>query len=311
MPPLVGDTTPWQPSEDLKSFEFSGEPTTSWIRYTHTVPSSDAWRKGLETAQPQYLRVEDFNAYNEGTSNFQKGFDFYSPRWVGDLGVECEVELAGNEGEIVLELVEGGVQFRCRFDVATGEAELSHAADAGFRPKATTSVKGPGVYRLALANVDDELFLWIDGKLIAFDAPTTYGPLENSRPTELDRAPAGIGARDIKARVSHLRVVRDIYYIAAKSQGGDNSQGEEFPLVADQFFVLGDNSAQSLDARFWRDERDGTSVNYVARELMIGKALMIYWPHGWYEISGTGIPFYIPIVDAPMYPNFARMGYVR
>jgi signal peptidase S26 family len=155
------------------------------------------------------------------------------------------------------------------------------------------------------------LFLWIDGKLIAFDAPTTYGPLENTRPTELDRAPVGIGAQGVKARVSHLRVVRDIYYIAAQFEGGDNPEGADFELSADQFFVLGDNSAQSLDARFWRDDRTNQRVPYVARELMIGKALLIYWPHGWYEIPGTGIPFYIPVVDAPMYPNFARMGYVR
>ncbi len=43
----------------------------------------------------------------------------------------------------------------------------------------------------------------------------------------------------------------------------------------DQFFVLGDNSAQSSDGRLWKGEY------WVDRELLIGKALFIYWPHGW------------------------------
>jgi hypothetical protein len=214
------------------------------------------------------------------------------------------------QGELILELVEGNVQFQCRFDVATGEAQMSHSAGPSFKPKAATHVRGPGIYRLAFVNVDDELLLWIDGKLMEFDAPTAYGPLPNTNPGELDFAPVGIAARGIKADVGHLRIVRDIYYLASRHQSqGDNPHGEDFVLDEDQFFVLGDNSAASLDARYW--EHYGNFVRYVDRELMIGKALLIYWPHGWYEIPGTGIPFYLPIVDAPMYPNFARMGYVR
>ena len=39
--------------------------------------------------------------------------------------------------------------------------------------------------------------------------------------------------------------------------------------------MLGDNSAQSSDGRLWVGEW------WVERELLIGKALFIYWPHGW------------------------------
>ena len=50
----------------------------------------------------------------------------------------------------------------------------------------------------------------------------------------------------------------------------------------DRFFVLGDNSAQSSDGRLWVGEW------WVERELLIGKALFIYWPHGWEVPSGGG-----------------------
>jgi signal peptidase I len=43
---------------------------------------------------------------------------------------------------------------------------------------------------------------------------------------------------------------------------------------------------------------------YVHRNLLIGKALYVYWPHSWNEIPGTKVPF-------PFYPNFGRMGLVR
>ena len=49
-----------------------------------------------------------------------------------------------------------------------------------------------------------------------------------------------------------------------------------YPLDADQYFPLGDNSPQSKDARLWID---GHTPHYVERQLLLGKALLIYWPH--------------------------------
>jgi signal peptidase I len=79
----------------------------------------------------------------------------------------------------------------------------------------------------------------------------------------------------------------------------------EFKLHKDQFLPMGDNSPQSSDGRFWsewtRDEY-GNPVNvphhYVERELLIGKALLIYWPHTWNR----------PI---PFTPNVTKMGRIR
>lgn len=62
---------------------------------------------------------------------------------------------------------------------------------------------------------------------------------------------------------------------------------EAYRLTEDQFFPMGDNSPQSEDARKWQ------APNYVERRFMIGRALMVYWPHTW---------------NSPLYwPNFNRM----
>jgi signal peptidase I len=73
----------------------------------------------------------------------------------------------------------------------------------------------------------------------------------------------------------------------------------DFELKADQFFVLGDNSSRSKDARLW-------AGNYwwVPRDLLIGKALFIYWPHSWDRLPFVDIP-------CPYFPNFSRMRLVR
>jgi signal peptidase I len=153
-----------------------------------------------------------------------------------------------------------------------------------------------------------------------------------------DLAPVRVAARDAKLSVTRFQVWRDIYYIAdkmdANRSGSDlitdfpstdwdvmeripvdpslwplfaNRRHVDFPLGEDQFFVMGDNSAESSDARLWGGDpdRDGhVSGQYLERRLLIGKALSVYWPHSWNRIPGTPIPF-------PLFPNFEDMRLVR
>jgi signal peptidase I len=79
-------------------------------------------------------------------------------------------------------------------------------------------------------------------------------------------------------------------------------------LKEDQFFMLGDNSANSQDGRLWgvygRREEGYSKGYWVSRELLIGKALFIYWPHSWDRTPYVNIP-------CPYFPNFSRMGLIR
>ncbi len=135
--------------------------------------------------------------------------------------------------------------------------------------------------------------------------------------------------------MSRLQVWRDIYYIAddwERNRGAEpvtdfphpfdqrlldlsndpnmwdrfgERQQANFPLNQDQLFVMGDNSAESSDARLWvNSERGRPGGPYLERRLLIGKALCVYWPHSWNRIPGTPIPF-------PLFPNFADMRLVR
>ena len=79
----------------------------------------------------------------------------------------------------------------------------------------------------------------------------------------------------------------------------------QFSLAEDQFLVLGDNGACSRDSRLW--ENSGFEF-YVKRELLIGKAIFVYWPHSWDEMP---IPFTDAKIPFPFFPNFEKMRLVR
>ncbi|NND99342.1 MAG: signal peptidase I [Pirellulaceae bacterium] len=85
-----------------------------------------------------------------------------------------------------------------------------------------------------------------------------------------------------------------------------------FTMQEDQFFPMGDNSPASLDARCWagtkalyqlpsdfeQDAYKWASASYVPRDLLVGKALLVFWPHPWSR-------------PVPFTPNFKRFKLIR
>ncbi len=366
--PKGGD--PWRVSADLKSFSTDGAaPDEVWMEYQHVVPSYHDWLRmlnieldlmfphaewdALGPINPQPQLINDFTAYNtegqlfpgaEAMRPLPEGLGYRSSdsvsglNWVGDLVLEFEMNSVNGNGEILVDLIQGGHEFLCRLDLAKGAATLEIPGVAGFHASSPSGIRGPGRHRVRFANVDNQLVLWLDGSVVQFDRPTSYDAsvVDTSRPTEEDLRPVRIGSRGAAVEVRHLRIFRDLYYIATRNprdntdfESGFNPypdrsaisdqtvsrflsdpgqwdafahrRAEEFPLQKDQFFMLGDNSASSSDGRLWE-----APERYVDRDLLIGKALFIYWPHGLDRIPGTKIHF-----PFGLFPNFARMRFVR
>jgi signal peptidase I len=344
----------WKVSDDTRSYQTDGTAQgETWIRYQHLVPSEKIWYEMLESRwspgqPPRPQLITDFYAFNTRVLR-GRVMEAYmlGLHWVGDLILDCELDSRGTSGIALLDLVKGGRHFRCAIDVADGKAELTIDGLDGWRRTAQTAVRGQGKHRVMFANADRQLLLWVDDKVVTFDSPPTYEGLDNEVPQAGsagggDLAPLGIGSRGAAISINHLRVWRDIYYIAVRhpmerigpindyqtndstvptmtrdelaeffctparwtdARGAsvfDQRQPATFPpLGEDQFFVLGDNSPYSADARLWTHEQ------YVARDLLVGKALFVYWPHPLnLNIPATNIS--IPIV-----PNFPKMGLIR
>jgi signal peptidase I len=264
--------------------------------------------------------------------------------WVGDLAVEADVEIESEGGLLELVLVEAGRLHRCKIDLATGQATLDidegrvpfrdGNGDTATELTTETPIRGAGRYRLRFSNVDNQLTLWVNNKLCNFAQDAIYGPTLQDRPRTGpadpgDLHPVRLGARQAAVTIRRLRVLRDIYYIATNSELAnttdyppsdagqraiqhlirpqrwaegdlfDRRKTVEFTMKKDQFFALGDNSPYSRDSRLWGRE------HYVERDMLIGKAVLIYWPHAWrIGIPGTGI-------SLPIIPNVQNMGLIH
>ncbi|MCL2744198.1 MAG: S26 family signal peptidase [Planctomycetaceae bacterium] len=157
------------------------------------------------------------------------------------------------------------------------------------------------------------------------------GALPRDRaPTAEDLTPASFGAVNASVKIEHLTVQRDLYYIACDANSTQQqcdllinpySNGHywsttentvhtvlstpelwkhfgktntvEITLGKDEFMMLGDNSAKSQDSRLWTTAGIPPSVN---RELLIGEAILVYWPHG-FRIPGTRLALVPNIFD--------------
>lgn len=257
----------WTTEDDNYTFDLTASPEESWLRYRHIVPDMAEW-DAIKNGRDPILQgkrgelVTDFYAYNSylnestETSTMVNGQSVPIPdrtqfwdrstgkNWVGDLAVECNVEIQSDSGEFVLDLVEGGWHFYCVFDVEAGTATLSMKDPTGTSqplkadPTVTTNtaVKGKGSYRMLFSNVDSELRLWVNDKLVEFGKPTTYGrdpqeeiflrPFYGGPDNPGDLAPAGVGGKSIAAKVTRLRMYRDKYYVAVKGRTGDPTDGD-------------------------------------------------------------------------------------
>ncbi len=354
----------WQISEDRQEYSLPATATMRWLRYRHLVPTPQDWqflRRGNPAAENSRRRgelISDYYAYND--QGYERNPNPPRPlrNWVGDLAVECEAKIQGDQGTLSFDLVEAGDHFVCEIDVATGQATL--LIDGGSRWEGAdalvgqTSVRGSGRYSFRFSNVDDQLRLWVGRSLVAFTAngqphsgsyqPGSVDSPQWSAQDPGDLLPVGVAGRGMQVTLTRLRVLRDIYYIAADSTDSQRPMGVnatdyrrphdarqiqrifadpttwstsglfadrcavEFELADEQYFPMGDNNPQSKDARLWAGPEqslfDGQDIridHYVGREMLIGKAFYIYWPHGW---NVANIRF-------PIVPNLPRMGRIR
>ena len=311
----------WTTGDDGRSFEVAcaaGE--TAMLRFRHLIPSAEAWERLLRTGdpgeQPQPELIRDVQPYNSGAEG--RGH-----RWVGDLGVEIDLESRAAGGMLTIDLVEAGKRHSLVFDLKEGSV-VANWPGAAERAVARCAVRGAGSWRILAANVDDALTLFVDGRPIEFDRPVTWrrsiDEVTAARPVTRgaepganepsDLAPIGIKASGASLRIGGLRVFADTYYIASRELEvfrGGKPELERFSasLEEGQYFMLGDNSSASKDGRAW------DRVHYVDRHLITGRALLVFWPHAVPARWSVPLRFRGFEVRLPSWPNFARMRFVR
>lgn len=182
---------------------------------------------------------------------------------VHDFLVEFDLVPQEGNGVFCCQLTDGQDTVTVEVPIGSvGEARL--ILEKGSTPRVVSGVKlemgRPS--RLGMAFVDRRVMCLLDGKELfpAYDLPAVPPRAEVSRPMQL-------GLRNASVIVRNVRLFRDIYYTSS----GHNAVQGEYPLGPNEYFVLGDNSANSDDSRWWR-------IAGVPEEAFIGKPFLLHQP---------------------------------
>ena len=234
--------------------------------------------------------VYDSSAGNDfrATYAYDEVKDYPYLPFCSDLMVRFYVSRSGGQGQIGIGLSKYGIFYRASMDSA-GEMVISRLIDGQesilARDLAEPTADGKATL-VKFANVDHRLVFRVGDKEVIYDM--------GRRPDD-----AGVRRVDTKPQaeifgsgnltLSHLAVFRDIHYTATKyaasTERGRATEGSPLKLEKDEFFVLGDNSPNSEDGRWWGVSgkgNNGTSyrAGIVPRDYLVGKALFVYWPSG-------------------------------
>lgn len=378
---IMNDTmkyTPWQEHDEGREFLFKSESADelrSWLVYENLVLMPEDWRM-VEMGQTPALKprlITDMTAYNtkitapyntEGDVIPNVPASHYGRHWVKDLILECTVDVRSlKTGEFCVEMVRAGRQFLCTVNLQTGEVRLEIPArpdyenaeknvlydkinenkEESYVCKAQSEMNGTDIYKFRIANVDDQVHVWVDGKVLKFDEPTAYRDLESgphlpSIPKTEDLSPVQIGARNCEINLSHLRICRDIYYVA---RGRDDSEMSDFRTESQYggmtvytpsaefytepekwqeefqklrsvefsldipgerlYFMLGDNSTNSADCRCWTYPEYTPLRSQYVTEYYVPESMLV----------GEAYYVYWPHTWKPFLPNFKKFRKIR
>jgi hypothetical protein len=197
-----------------------------------------------------------------------------------------------------------------------------HPVGRSLEPVAVDALNGSEPVHIEMVNVDYRVAVRINDKEVIATTDEQYYP----NVKELwDHEQEQFGSRDAidrpfkvplvriaaenqSAHFEHLTLARDVYYLSFH-------HGQQFwattekvsHLKQGEYFVMGDNSFISGDARYWQDPivlpHEGLNVESgrVPEQFMLGKAFFVYWP------AGYRLP-YFPINGVP---DFGEMRFIR
>ena len=252
----------WESASDDETFQAA---VWKLYRESHVAPITDALAYNPEPAAAQTQPVHD-------------------------LMLELTLTWSRGSGVFTVEMTDGAQVYDVQLDFARAEVQLLVDDDeTPVRSGVLRTLQRSVPFRLCVSTFDRQLLVAINDQVIL-------------QPLPLDRDVAGLpplrrpvrfGAGGADLTAEHLVLYRDVYYRPA--EGGED---EVFELGPGEYFMLGDNSAVSVDSRHW--DRPG-----VSREMFIGKPLIVHLPSRPGSLEWGGERRSIRV------PDFSRMRYIR
>lgn len=231
-----------------------GADVTRWLTYRN-------WLLDEQTEEP----LTDFDPYNGGGLT---GRGSERPNHVHDIlhlvhdfFVEFDVTVSDGPGLFTCGLADGHDEVILELSTGAGDCRL---LAAGGVPRARPGFQlDPGKRcHVCFAFADRRAQATVDGRELfpPFDLPAVERRPGVTRPMRF-------GVRGLRAEVGNFRLFRDVHYISA----GRHAIAEPYQLGPTEYFMLGDNSANSEDSRRW-------AVPAVPASALLGKPVLRHQP---------------------------------
>lgn len=295
-----------------------------------------------ETDAPTTLRwrsdrrdLNDWNVYNSllhQSRSEMRMFHTSDLRFAAAIvpereGVSTVLELTARSHVFEFAIDDDRAAVRMRPTESDGD-QWTHEVVASMRP-----LRPGRPTHIEFWHVDQRMAVFVDNRLVveltyddwtpqertehsynrSFDEVTSRLPVAQPVPPEVTWRFAGS-----PLTLHRVRVDRDLYYQPTEVSSRNSPTGMPMPGAAthprtvlklgpDHFFMLGDNSAASLDGRSWGTAHPliaaqiDPSPFVVHRRLLLGKAWVVYFPAP-LSISPQGVRFI---------PDFGRMRFIR
>lgn len=241
-------------------------------------------REALRTVyrESHVLPLTDELAYNPDSAAPQHP--------VRDLMIELTLQWQGGAGTFAIEMSDGSHRFRGEWDFGRGEVRLVVNGETARIGRADLPRGAPLV--LLMSTFDGQVLLAQDGVLLC--DPFPYERSEEVRAAEEPRGwRVRLGAWGGDGVVDHLGLYRDVHYLSAAER-----ETRRYSMGPDEYFVLGDNSAVSVDSRHW--ERPGVPLSS-----FVGKPLIVHLPSRPMRLEWGGSVRQIRV------PDLSRIRYIR
>ena len=209
--------------------------------------------------------------------------------YCSDLMVRFYAQSANPQMNVGMELSKYKTRYKAWVDFGY-EIVIAKTTEDGKTTELARKLVGPpranSPVLVKFANVDHQLIFQFGTEKLTYDlgrGPDDTGKRKPDIPSQVKIFGSG------KLTLSHIVIFRDIYYIAKKFANspeiGRATEGHPFTLGKDEFFVLGDNSPNSEDSRWWSRRGKGNNGLFyepgiVPRDYLVGKAMFVYWPSG-------------------------------
>ncbi len=236
----------------------------------------------MESTNSNEIPISDWFIYNQSQGE---------PQYVHDFAVSFDLNIDRGEGCFSCSLTDGDDRINCFFPIGTNNPSFRLIQNDGeiVREQNNSPLELNHTYHCEIFFFDRRFMVFLNGKEIV--RPLDLPPKPNRHPVS---RPLRFGVLGTAVSVHHLTMFRDIHYRSL----GNNGTNFPFFIPDKQYFMLGDNSSNSEDSRYWR-------IPGVSEDKIFGKPFFLHQPNRANSFSIGSSHFEFQMID------WARIGWIH